>query len=185
MRTKFRASPWKDNQNDWHVMYLCAECRGLQKTVTGHVVDVGAGSQMWSGIRGLSGLNQVVAEFAAELLNLPTWVWCGNTVRFDGDIMGEILENQPRQPGDNFLVPRNVMGWALVDGRRAVEWFCDAETARIWVMATAARDLAASGYVLTNGICSDCGLPLDEYGQCSSYLTGCPCAAIVGPLEAV
>ncbi len=32
------------------------------------------------------------------------------------------------------------------------------------------------------GWCSDCGLPLDESGVCSSALTGTPCTALVGPI---
>lgn len=31
--------------------------------------------------------------------------------------------------------------------------------------------------------CNNCGLPLDEFGQCSSILAGAPCTAIVGPLD--
>lgn len=37
------------------------------------------------------------------------------------------------------------------------------------------RNFDAGGY------CEDCGLPLDECGQCSSYLAGESCSALVGP----
>lgn len=39
------------------------------------------------------------------------------------------------------------------------------------------------GDMTGDGWC-ECGCPLDEHGQCASWLSGVPCESLVGPLDA-
>lgn len=176
---KFRATEWKDGT--WMVVYLIAEVRGIQPTIDGQMVDSGAGSQMWSGIRGLSDMSQVEAEFTAELLNAPVWTWAGHRLEdVTGEMLGEYFEHQPRQSGDKHWVPRTVMAWAMVDGKRLVEWFTanQIEDAKAWIMATVARPIVQEADC--SAWCAECFMPLNEFGACSSADVGSNCLSLVG-----
>lgn len=145
---RFKATTWKDDPNDWMVMYLVAEVSGVQRTITGEMVNLGAyGSQMWSGIRGLSGMTQAEAEATAELLNdaAERWHWTGDDqyeAILSGTLFGSVRKHETRQPGDNYWVPRTLEAQAAGQ----TEWFPESnpESAKVWVMATVAREVAAA-----------------------------------------
>ena len=72
---------------------------------------------------------------------------------------------------------------AIAEGREEVpDDFTDIFTLRIINVNGQRRGLLE--WYADDGWCGDCGLPLDECGQCSSYLAGAPCAALAGPLDA-